>query len=52
MLDVEKMFDSINWNILFEHLERLKFPQTLIKLIKNIYQNVNVKFVTKNGTSR
>ena len=33
------MFDSINWEILFEHLQRIK----LINLIKNIYDEVNVK---------
>ena len=46
LLDIEKMFDSINWNILFEHLNRLKMPTVLINLIRNIYHSVEVRFIT------
>ena len=52
LLDVEKMFDSINWNILFEHLKRLKFPSKLIELLRNIYENTQIYFLTTNGYSR
>ena len=54
LIDIEKMFDSINWNILFEHF--IGIPMYLIDMLKQIYDisqinkwEVEIQIRFKNG---
>ena len=49
LIDLEKCLDSTNKNTLFEHLEKIKFPYSLINLIGNIYTSFDAYFITSRG---
>ena len=38
-LDIEKAYDSVPWNKIWECLEELKVPKYLIDKVKMLYQN-------------
>ena len=52
LIDIEKMFDSVSWEILFKHLDRIKFPKQISGLIRNLYENIDVRFITNKGLEK
>ena len=47
-LDFEKAFDSLEWNFMFEALQRFNFGNDFIKWVKTMYKNPNA-MVKNNG---
>ena len=51
-IDLEKMFDSLQWDILFEHLHFIGIAPQLVDLLEQTYRSVDVHFITNQGRSR
>ena len=42
MFDIEKIFNRVSWEILFKHVDRIKFRKQLSEMIKNLYSRCKI----------
>jgi hypothetical protein len=47
-IDIEKAFDTVNWNFLYKALKHFNFPEETINMIRCLYTNLEV-CTTNNG---
>ena len=51
-LDFEKAFDRVSHQYLFQVLQKMGFPERYIEWVGLLYQNINSKFLVRQGKAR
>jgi hypothetical protein len=51
-IDIEKAFDSVDWEFMYKALTYFNFPEKLIRMVRCLYQNLEICTANKGHTSQ